>query len=372
MKKVRIAVLGCGHRSKPVITNFLKAAGGNASVCCVYDPLEEAIESARKAWPDQDFRVAASMEEAVSGDDVDMVAIFSPNAYHCEAILAALKHRKKVFSEKPLATNLEDCERIMAAEKESGISIMTGFVLRYAPIYRKVKELVSSGRFGRVLNIAASENREPFGGGASMSSSRGWRRLRSESGPYLLEKCSHDLDLLNWLIGELPTRVASFCGLDYFVPANADIWERYDHGIYAKNIDPKLRINPFTSPKDIFDNHTVILDYPGGAKVNFQLTLANAIPERRMYIHCTEGTIIVECFSGTIKYRRLDDECVTTLEFKIRNGHGGGDPVMAEEIMNAVINDIPIAVSGSGNGLDCARVALAADQAALTGEVVNI
>ncbi len=371
MKNVRLAVIGCGARGRGVVNNFLKAADGKAKVTCVYDVDAEAIDKALAKWEISGVRRAGSMAEAATAPDVDLVCIFTPNYLHCEAILAALGAGKRVFSEKPLATTLEDCERIMAAEKAAGIPIMTGFVLRYSPIYRKVHELVSGGSFGKIVNIAASENRESWGGGNSMSADYGWRRFREQAGPYLLEKCSHDLDLLNWFAGALPTRVAAFCGLDYFIPANAGLWDKFDRDNFAKMVPEAHRINPFTSEKTIFDNHTVILEYPGGVKMNFQLTLANAIPERRMYICCTEGTIIAECFAGTVKYRRYDEPYSTELNFA-GGGHGGGDGVMAKEVVESLLNDTPLHVSGSANGLACARVALAADESARTGKIVAL
>ena len=371
MKELRIAVIGCGDRASVVISNFLRAAQGRASVRRYYDPAPRTLDKTLAKWNAADAVRAASMEEAVNAPDVDLVAIFSPNARHCEAILAALAAGKRVFSEKPLATSLEDCEAIVAAEKRAGISIMTGFVLRYAPIYRKVKELLDTGTFGSIVNIAASENRQSWGGGNSMSADYGWRRFVEDAGPYLLEKCSHDLDLLNWYAGATPTRVAAFCALDYFIPANAALWDKFDHNTFAKMVSEERRINPFTSPKTIFDNHTVIMDYPNGVKMNFQLTLANAIPERRMFINCTEGTIILECFTGVLRYRRYGDPCVTALEFT-GEGHGGGDPVMAKEIVASLLNDTPLTVSGSANGLACARVALAADLSARTGKIVSL
>lgn len=88
-------------------------------------------------------------------------------------------------------------------------------------MYRKVKELLDTGTFGRIVNISASENRPSAGGGHSMCADYGWRRFRKMSGPYLLEKSSHDLDLLNWFIGSTPLRTAAFCGTDYFIPENA-------------------------------------------------------------------------------------------------------------------------------------------------------
>lgn len=372
MKKFQMAVIGCGGRGRDVIRNFMNASKGRAEVKLVYDINPESVEEARQAWNMETLYNASSLEEAVNDPDVDMVCIFTPNSCHCEAILAALAAKKKVFSEKPLATSLEDCERIIEAEKKSGISIMTGFVLRYAPVYRRAKELLDSGTFGNILNISANENRESYGGGSSMSSTRGWRRFHAKAGPYLLEKCSHDLDLLNWFAGCTPTRVASFCGLDYFIPKYSGLWDKFKHETFftPEWVPERFRINPFTSEKDIYDNHTVIMEYPNGIKMNFQLTLANAIPERRMYISCTEGTIIVN--GGTLRYRRYGDDHETKLEFISRGGHGGSDLVMAQEIMDAMLNGKSISVSGSVNGLACAKVALAADESAHTGKIVTL
>ena len=104
MKEIRIAVIGCGHRAAGVISNFLKAAEGRASVRRWYDPAPLALDETLAKWHADDAVRAASVEEAVNAPDVDLVAIFSPNARHCEAILAALAAGKRVFSEKPLAT----------------------------------------------------------------------------------------------------------------------------------------------------------------------------------------------------------------------------------------------------------------------------
>ena len=371
-KDLNIAVIGCGMRGRNVISIFQKELKERLKIQAVYDSSQESLALAAKCWKMPNLKSEENLEKAINNPNVDVVMIFTPNACHCQAILAALAAGKKVFSEKPLATNLEDCKRIMEAERASGITIMTGFVLRYSPLYRKIKELLDSGSFGKIINIAASENRNSFGGGHSMCADYGWRRFRDKAGPYLLEKCSHDLDLLNWFADSVPERAAAFCGLNYFVPANQYIWDKYDkHNFDRLVISEDHIINPFLSEKDIFDNHSVIFEYPNGVKASFQLTLANAIPERRMYISCTEGTIIAEAFSGIIKYKHYDDPYSVTLNF-VGDGHAGGDAVMVHELSQALLAGRSISVSGSSNGLDCARAALAADKAAQTGRIVEL
>ena len=372
MNNVHIAVIGCGARGRDVIGNFLKAGKGRLTVSSVYDPDQEAVQKARRAWDADAMLSARTPEEAISAPGVDLVAIFTPNALHCAMILAALEAGKRVFAEKPLGVTLDECRSIIAAEKRTGIRIMTGFVLRYSPIYRKVKALLDSGSFGDILNISASEHRVSFGGGNSMSADYGWRRFRKQAGPYLLEKCCHDFDLLNWYAGKLPERVAGFAGLDLFVPRYAGLWEKYDHAVFAAMVPEEHRINPFTSEKDIFDNHTLILEYPGGIKVNFTLTLANAIPERRMFFSCTEGTLIVNSDENFIRYRRYGEDAETTFRFRCSGGHGGGDEVMAREVADALIRGTQPEISGSSNALDCAVTALAADESMRTGKIISM
>ena len=369
---MNLAVIGCGSRGQDVIGNLLKAGNGALQVCSVYDPNNEAADTALQKWGAANARRAGSMPEAISEKSVDAVMIFSPNVSHAEAVITALQAGKQVFAEKPLATNLDDCRKILAAEKESGQKIMTGFVLRYSPIYRKVKNLLDSGEFGRIVNISASENRISFAGGNSMSATFGWRRFREKGGPYLLEKCCHDFDLLNWFAGTTPVRVAGFGGLDYFIPENSHIWDKYDHDVFAKLVPEKYRQNPFTAEKNIFDSHSVILEYPNRIKMNFQLTLSNTIPERRMYISCTEGTIIVDSDNSWIKHRKLGEEVTTVLRFEHSDfgTHAGGDKVMATEVADALISGKTLAISGSSNALDCAIVALAADESMRTGKII--
>ena len=367
---IRIGVIGCGGRAKSVVNRLVATGGDNVKIVAVADPSDEAIASIPQEWGTYE---RCSDGEALSRrDDVDVVMIFTPNAFHKQYIVAAMRNGKKVFSEKPLATTIDDCREIMKTQEETGCKLMTGLVLRYSPLYRKIKELLSSGRFGEIISISASENREASGGGNSMSSTAGWRRFTEIGGPYILEKCSHDIDLFNWFVGEAPSRVCGFGGLDYFVPKNQGLWDEFGHDTFAAHVPLEKRINPFTSDKNIHDNHACVFEYPSGAKVLFQLTLASAIPERRMYIMCTRGTIIAEQFDGTLTYKCYDDSIKTTLKF-MGGAHGGGDAIMARELLDALCNGGDTSnISGAKNCFDCAMAAIAADEAMRLNKYIDV
>ena len=121
---------------------------------------------------------------------------------------------------------------------------------------------------------------------------RNWRRLTKYAGPHILEKCCHDLDLINWFCESVPTKIASFGSNDLFVPENEFFMEKYGLEEFTSWPDPHE--SPFTSDKDLLDNQVGIMNYRNGIKVMFQATMCNAIPERRMFFSCSEGTMILE------------------------------------------------------------------------------
>ncbi len=364
---IRLAIIATGARSEVVVSHLLRDRG-HIAITAVYDPDRARARKALARWQSPGTEICETYQEAIRRDDVDWVLVFSPNAHHRAHILCAFEAGKHVFSEKPLATSIADCQEIFARHHHSGLRFMTGFVLRYAPLYRKVQALLKEGFVGRIISIDANENIAPAHGAYIMSN---WRRLKALAGPHILEKCCHDLDLLNWFCGSLPSRVAAFGGRDLFTPENAALNEQLK-GAFAPWQDPANEPCPFRSEKDLMDNQVAILQYRNGIRVMFQATMANAIPERRMYISGTEGTLIAELYSGSLRAKRLDQEEVRLYDFSIKgDGHGGGDAHIAEELHTTMVHGTEPRSSGV-EGLESAVVALAIDEACEQGGVFDL
>ncbi len=371
-KVVKIAVLGTGKRAHGVIANLLGVAAGRIEVAAVYDPNPRMIDVALELWKSPDAARCGSEGEAIHFHGVEWVMIFSPNACHKEQILQAFAAGKHVFAEKPLATCVEDCMAIYHAQQaHPELCFSIGFVLRYAPIYRKIKELLDSGVYGKLVSINADENIPPHHGGYIMCN---WRRYRQYAGTHMLEKCCHDLDLLNWFCRSLPTRVASFGGLNIFTRENAGLVRKYGIGKYKQWKEYVAEPDPFLAEKDIMDNQVAIAEYRNGVRVVFQATMSNAIPERRMYFTLTEGTIIAEIYSRQVRCRGLGDSVSTTWDFSSGgpvNGHAGGDEVMQHELFESIYHGAPPKCSGL-EGLESAILAIAFDEAATANKVVEL
>ncbi len=372
-KQINLAVIGSGNRSKYVVQNLIRDSGRKAAVRTVYDPDAKLARETCEFWGGPGAEVCDSYQAAIQREDVDWVMVFSPNAFHREHILCAFEADKHVFSEKPLATTIEDCEAIYRAHQtHRHLAFATGFVLRYAPLYRKVKELLDAGFLGQILSIDANENIAPAHGSYIM---KNWRRLKAISGPHILEKCVHDLDLLNWFTASVPARVASFGGRDFFVPDNQPFYDRFrdrdGKRIFEGWHDPHSQDSPFTTEKDMMDNQVAILEYRNGIRVMFQATMSNAIPERRMYFSGTEGTIIAELYSGIVKAKRIDQEKIRIYDFSKGDGHGGGDAHIMKELYDTMANGTAPKCSGD-EGLESAVVALAIEEAKDRGTVFDL
>ena len=129
---------------------------------------------------------------------IDAVSIASPPFMHREMALAAAVAGKHVFCEKPMAVNVADCEAMIQAAEQAGVTLMVGQVLRFLQPFLKVRELVDSGAIGRP--IAAEVTRVSGGDGAW---SAPWRAHLEQSGGLLLEINAHEIDLLRCLGGDV-------------------------------------------------------------------------------------------------------------------------------------------------------------------------
>ena len=219
LPRLRLAGLGCGGRT----TTYLKIAALN--------PARFEIVAAVDPNPARRARVAELTgtpglrqfhdDKAffAEGKIADVVVIGTQDSYHVEPCLAALHLGYDVLLEKPISPDPRAVIALAAEARRLGRRVLVCHVLRYSLFYRKVKEILDSGRLGRVVSIRMSE-----GVGAwhqAHSFVRGHWSVVEKSSPMLLAKCCHDLDLLAWFMGAPCESVASFGGSTLFRAENA-------------------------------------------------------------------------------------------------------------------------------------------------------
>ena len=130
--------------------------------------------------------------------DIDAVAVVVPNHLHAEVGAAALEAGKDVLLEKPMATSLEGCDRLLAAARTSGRVLSVGHELRQSSQYGRVKALIDEGAIGPPSYIAFSLFRFPFRPG-----SQGWRYDPARVGSWILEEPVHFFDFVMWYLEAL-------------------------------------------------------------------------------------------------------------------------------------------------------------------------
>src|SRR5690606_30977675 len=215
-----VVIIGAGARGNRVFAELIATYDTGFSLCGVVepDPARRAEFQRRYRIPPQ--RAFADIDELLAVPRfADVVFICTPDPTHFDVCRAVTAHGYDVLLEKPIATNLADCLQLLDLQHTYGNRIFVAHVLRYAPFFRRIKELIDEGRFGAVRYVQLAENVGHWH--FAHSYVRGnWRRA-ADSAPIILTKSSHDLDILVWLIGRRVTALASQGALTYFTEANA-------------------------------------------------------------------------------------------------------------------------------------------------------
>jgi hypothetical protein len=140
---------------------------------------------------------------------------------HYETAMKLIEAGYNLVLEKPITGNLTELLDIERSAKEKGVKILVCHVLRYTPFYRSIKEIIDSGKIGKVINMQLNEH--VWYGHFVNSYVRGkWRSEKACGSGLLLAKCCHDTDLICWLnnISE-PKMVSSFGSKSFFTEKNA-------------------------------------------------------------------------------------------------------------------------------------------------------
>lgn len=335
--RIAIGAIGVGERLSGQLQRLLKKHGDCCELVAVSDESKSVLDKAKLKFGSQ-VATYTNYEDLLDHPDVSWVMIGSPNFLHRDHIVSAFTAGKNVYCEKPLGITIDQCEEVKNAHRTAGTHFFTGFVLRYAPLYRNIRRLVTDGRFGKIVSIEANENLHPDHGAYFM---RTWRRKREWNGPHLLEKCSHDIDLLNWMADDIPTKVASFGGNNVFTPENKYVEEKLgrpdDKPALFRGWPTEEDLDPFTSEKDTVDNQVCILQYRNGVRATFHSNCCSAFPERRLMLLGLEGALEADLISGKIRYKRIgrhDREEV--LETFPVSGYGGADEIIMDELFQCM------------------------------------
>lgn len=149
----------------------------------------------------------------------DAVIIATSDHLHYEPCMQALRLGYDILLEKPIAPTEQECRDILQLTKETGRIVAVCHVLRYAPYFVKLRELIRSGAIGEIISVQHMEPIEHTH--MAHSYVRGNWHSSEKTTPILLAKSCHDLDIIKWLIGKQSKQIQAFGGLRWFRKENA-------------------------------------------------------------------------------------------------------------------------------------------------------
>lgn len=187
----KVAVIGAGAWGKNLVRNFANL-GALGAVC---DSNSGACANATQISPG--VKTYTSFSEVLSQPQIEAVAIASPAVSHYQVAKAALNAGKDVYVEKPLALEVAQGQDLVDLGAQKGRILMVGHILHYHPAIRKLKELVDTGKLGRIRYIYS--NRLNIG------------KIRKEEN-ILWSFAPHDISIILLLLGELPEEVSAHGG----------------------------------------------------------------------------------------------------------------------------------------------------------------
>ncbi len=227
---LKVGVAGLGDAGSQVVQAVPEIPG--LSLSAVADTREDALEAQKKAHGVRGF---LSVDAMCESNEVDVVYVATPNKFHVDHAMAAIKNGKHVVIVKPLALTLEGCDQIIEGAEKAGVKLVYGHSRIYDPPIRKMAEIVRSGKIGRVIQI----NTWMYGGWLQRKP-RLASELNTESGGGVVyRQAPHQADIVRCLGGGLIRDVRAVTGKwdpNFDTEGNYTAFAQFENGTPATMI----------------------------------------------------------------------------------------------------------------------------------------
>ncbi len=358
IEKVRIGLIGCGHRG---IIGFLqslrhiKRAGHVVALC---DPNPTRVEFVRQYLGTTDCKCYTHVDEFLKHPGLNTVIVTTPDCTHRDLVVRAFELGLDVVCEKPMATTIADARDMLQARGDRRFRMAFNF--RYHPLMQRTKEILQSGVAGRILHVDSTDVVSWQHGGDYF---RRWHARREKSGGLLVHKGTHTFDAINWCLEDRPASVFAkgaklfytpdqqqgerckgckakdicrfYVDLNHDVPGQTAEIPDFYRRIYleAEHHDNYLRDTcVFHRDNDICDTHNVSIRYQGGTLCNYSAIFYAAYEERRIAFQGTDARIEVSKRNHNIRIvDAAGKEDIIAIP-KATGGHGGADVALMQSL----------------------------------------
>lgn len=309
--KVRIGIIGCGDRGNGIL-EVLKELPDAFEPTAICDLLDFRIKETKRRLGNRKVSVYTDYHRLLDDKKVEAVIIATPLNLHYTIGSDALAAGKHVYLEKAMTFTIpEALDLVKKATAATGQVLQVGHQYRYTPLYYKVKEMISKGYLGKVMQVDCRWDRNWNWRRAvpdpSLERKINWRMYKEYSGGLAAELLSHQMDFIDWAFNTHPDTIYGTGGIDY-----------YKDG------------------RETFDNLQVTLRYDKAGMIgNFGATCGNARDGYLFKLKGTKGTVSLLTHEGIFypeKETRKELETVdgVTGATKITWTKDGGMPILTE------------------------------------------
>lgn len=306
MNKIRWGVIGAGDivkkRVAPAInelsnSEFVAVTRANADTAEAF-----AKEFGARKW-------YADWREVIVDPEIDAVYIATPVHLHAEQTMAAADAGKHVLCEKPMALNVAECDRMIAACEANDVKLGIAYYRRFYPVLERVRQVLAADAIGKpsIAQINAFEY-VPL----TADEDRGWfvDPAKSGGGPMMDFGC-HRIEVLTDLFGEV----------------------RSQKSITTKNV---------FSERDVEDSAALLMEFAEGPLASVTVTHAAIEPRDTLVIYGTKGSIEIPSLNaGNIIIRTHDGETIGS-----HPPHANFHLPLIENFADAILNDREPRVGG--------------------------
>ncbi len=391
-KKFTVAIVGCGARGAESYGRLLFAMKDKYEIVALCDTSPSTLQKYGEIFHVPSENRFDTEESFFEKRRADLVVIATLDKDHVRQCLAALRVGYDVLMEKPITDDEAECYALIEAQKKYGGRVFVCHVLRYAPAFVRVGELLEQGVVGRLVSIQAIEQVAYWH--QAHSYVRGNWRKESTSTPMILAKCCHDLDLLQYYAKSACKSVSSVGDLTYFTKANAPqgaasrcvdckdknscpysatriYVDNFKANGCPENVWPYNVLTPvlpltvealqkaveegpygkcvFDCDNDVVDHQFTQMTFENGVKASLLMTAFTAGGFRIMKFYGTLGELVFDESKGIIEVKRFGEPQevidVKTLE-EGGYAHGGGDLALITKLYEILCND-----DGTGTSL---------------------
>ncbi|MGC4033534.1 MAG: Gfo/Idh/MocA family oxidoreductase [Tepidisphaeraceae bacterium] len=268
MSKVRFGIIGLGNMGSSHVKYLPGIPDVEVTALCDLEPAK--LEKSKAFAPNA--KTFTSSDEMLNAKVCDAVIVATPHYDHPPIGIKALETGHHLLCEKPIAVGTKAAHQLIeVSNKYPKLKFGLMFNQRTNPMYAKLRNLITEGDLGEITRVTwiVTDWFRTW----SYYASGGWRTTwAGEGGGVLINQCPHNLDLLQWITGLMPTRITAV-------------------GFIGK-----------THPIEVEDEMSAILEYPNGAIGHFITTTGEAPGTNRLEICGTQGKIIAE--KGKLTFTR--------------------------------------------------------------------